>query len=119
MRDKKGSNYEGGHRAACFIRWPGGSLGSPRTIAYPAQVQDLLPTLIDFFDLDQYDGQAFDGISLSPLLNSASVEMPDRMFVVQHGGQVRPEKYFSSMGFHLPGDWKSNVPTKVFVMFSH
>ena len=29
MRGKKGSAYDGGHRAMCFIRWPGGNLGKP------------------------------------------------------------------------------------------
>lgn len=95
MRDKKGSNYEGGHRAACFIRWTGGQLDAANTVEYPAQVQDLLPTFIELLGLASDHRQAYDGISLLPLLRSAEAQMPDRMFVVQHGGQTRPEKYFS------------------------
>ncbi|MEX1239826.1 MAG: arylsulfatase [Cyclobacteriaceae bacterium] len=94
MRDKKGSNYEGGHRAACFIRWPDGNLGNQRTIPYATQVQDILPTLIDLFGLQAETNYAFDGMSLTPALRSEK-KMDNRMFVVQHGGQVRPEKYFS------------------------
>ena len=94
MRDKKGSNYEGGHRAACFIRWPGGSFGQPRTVNDPAQVQDLLPTLVDVLKFKVKKDYPFDGTSLATLLESGR-KLDDRMFVVQHGGQVRPEKFFS------------------------
>lgn len=93
MRDKKGSNYEGGHRAACFVRWPKG-LDQPRTVSDAAQVQDLLPTFLDLLKLEVQNSYDFDGISLAPVLKSSG-KMDDRMFVVQHGGQVRPEKYFS------------------------
>ena len=94
MRDRKGSNYDGGHRAACFIRWPEGDLGDPRTVPYATQVQDILPTFIDLFGLQAERTYDFDGISLAPVLRSNRA-MGNRMFVVQHGGQVRPEKYFS------------------------
>ena len=94
MRDRKGSNYEGGHRAACFIRWPEGNLGNPRTIRYPTQIQDILPTLIDLLTFGSEKKYLFDGMSLVPVLRS-NKSMDNRMFVVQHGGQVRPEKYFS------------------------
>lgn len=96
MRDKKGSNYDGGHRAACFIRWPGGSLGTPRTIPYASQIQDLLPTFVDLFAFDIPADYHFDGVSLAPVLQS-NRKMNNRMFVVQYGGHIRPEKYFSSV----------------------
>ncbi len=94
MRGKKGSNYEGGHRAACFVRWPDGRLGVPRTVSDACQVQDLLPTFIDLCDLKIAEHHAFDGQSLAPVLK-AGKRLEDRMFVVQYGGHVRPEKYFS------------------------
>lgn len=94
MRDKKGSNYEGGHRAACFIRWPGNRLGAPRTIPAETQVQDILPTLQELLPLSTDREAAYDGRSLVPVLLSGDM-LEDRTFVVQHGGQVRPEKYFS------------------------
>lgn len=94
MRDKKGSNYDGGHRAACFLRWPGDRLGSPRTLSYATQIQDLLPTLIELFDFEVQPGHRFDGESLVPALKGEK-PINDRMFVVQYGGHVEPEKYFS------------------------
>ena len=96
MRGKKGENYDGGHRAACFLRWPDGNFGGPRTISYTSQVQDLLPTFIDLLKLKIDPSYQFDGKSLKRLLLNPQVKSgPDRMFVVQYGGGVKPEKYFS------------------------
>lgn len=86
MKGEKGDNYDGGHRAICFIRWPNGNLGLPRTINYPAQIQDVLPTLIDLFNLGNQ--QNFDGESLKPVLKPEGSEPTSRMFVVQQGGPV-------------------------------
>jgi len=94
MRDKKGSNYDGGHRAACFVRWPVGGLITPGTIPYATQIQDLLPTFIDLFGFEEPFRYRFDGVSLAPVLKGEKA-MNDRMFVVQYGGHVKPEKYFS------------------------
>jgi arylsulfatase len=94
MRDKKGSNYEGGHRAACFMRWPAGNLILPGTLNYATQIQDLLPTFIDLFCFEVSSRYLFNGESLAPVLKGEK-NMNDRMFVVQYGGHVKPEKYFS------------------------
>lgn len=94
MRGEKGSNYDGGHRAACFIRWHNGQFGNPRTVSYASEIQDLLPTFIDLFGFKIQENYHFDGESLAPLLRM-NKESDNRMFVVQYGGNVRPEKYFS------------------------
>lgn len=94
MRDKKGSNYEGGHRAACFIRWSKGKFGKPRTVSYPSQIQDILPTFIDLLGFKTQENYLFDGESLSPVLRSEKIS-ENRMFVVQYGGNIKPEKYYS------------------------
>ena len=94
MKGKKGSNYEGGHRAACFIKWPDGSLGKPRTISYATQVEDILPTFVDLLHLKVRGGNHFDGESLAAVLKNPVAKLSDRMFVVQYGGHDRPEKYF-------------------------
>ncbi len=94
MRDKKGSNYDGGHRAACFMRWPAGNLASPRNLSCATQIQDLLPTFIDLLGLEQPSRNSFDGESLVSVLKGEK-DMNDRMFVVQYGGHEKPEKYFS------------------------
>jgi len=94
MRGKKGENYDGGHRAACIMRWPGAHFGAPRTIGYASEIQDLLPTFIDMLNLKVKGSAHFDGESLKPVL-TAKERGKDRMFVVQYGGGVQPTKYFS------------------------
>jgi arylsulfatase len=94
MRGEKGSNYDGGHRGACFMSWPDGPLGSPRTVSYTSELQDLLPTLADMLNFKLKGKPHFDGESLKTVLTQDK-KAKDRMFVVQYGGHAHPEKYFS------------------------
>jgi arylsulfatase A-like enzyme len=96
MRGRKTMYYEGGHRAACFIRWPGGKL-APREIDELATVQDLLPTLIDLCGIPKPARAQFDGLSLAPVLRGAAspATLSERMVVVQYG--QKPEKYDSAV----------------------
>ncbi len=85
MRGRKGSLYEGGHRVPCWIRWPGGNLGSPRDFEALTQSQDLLPTLIELCGLKVPEEVKFDGISLEPLLRGRpQPELDSRKLVVQN-----------------------------------
>jgi arylsulfatase A-like enzyme len=95
MRGKKGSVYDGGHRAACFIRWPGAGWGKPRTVTEAAMIQDLLPTFIDLLGFTKNTGKSYDGASLTALLRRPGKKITDRMLVVQYTGDNKPEKYFS------------------------
>jgi arylsulfatase A-like enzyme len=65
------------------VRWLQGKLkiGDVET---PAQVQDLLPTLIDLLKIKKPASAKFDGMSIAALLRGAS-SFPDRKFVVQYG----------------------------------
>ena len=91
MRGRKTTYYEGGHRAACFIRWPGGKL-APRDVDALCQVQDLLPTLLDLCGVVPEKRPKFDGMSLAPLLRGEpELESVDRTLVVQYG--QKPEKF--------------------------
>ncbi|HWS00634.1 MAG TPA: arylsulfatase [Prolixibacteraceae bacterium] len=93
MKGMKGTNDEGGHRAACFIRYPEGNFGKPRTVDYASEIQDLLPTFVDLFGLKTKS--KFDGKSLKPMLTQENKKFGDRMFVVQYGGRIKPQKYYS------------------------
>jgi arylsulfatase len=85
MRARKTTYYDGGHRAACFIRWPGGKL-QPRDLGVLSQVQDLLPTLLDLCGVKPPPNARFDGMSLGPLLRGEPLlEERDRVLVVQYG----------------------------------
>ena len=96
MRGKKGSNYEGGHRVICFIRWPYGGFGKPRTIDYVSHITDIFPTLVDMLGLDLPDNAEFDGASLKDVLLDENISLQDRKIIVQFGGRIRPQKYEKS-----------------------
>ena len=96
MRGKKGSAYDGGHRAICFIRWPGGDLRGPRPVNYASHVTDILPTLADILEFTLPESADFDGATLAPVLRSEDGTGPDRKIVVQYGGRIRPAKYLRS-----------------------
>jgi arylsulfatase A-like enzyme len=85
MRGMKTQVYEGGHRAACFVRWPAGKLRAPADIGALTQVQDLLPTLLDLCGAPKPKADAFDGTSLAGLLRETEDKLPERMLVVQYG----------------------------------
>jgi arylsulfatase len=84
LRAGKTTFYEGGHRVPCWVRWPAGGLGVPRDVAVPAQMQDLLPTLLDLCGMAKPAPAAFDGQSLAALLRGRAESLPDRMLVVQY-----------------------------------
>lgn len=86
MRGKKASHYEGGHRAACFIRWPAGGLTGGRDVDGVTAHIDLLPTLIELCGLDYQDNPKFDGVSLAELVQGKAA-LPQRSVVVHDQGR--------------------------------
>lgn len=91
MRAKKTSVYEGGHRVPFFVRWPKGNLAHGKDIDELTQVQDILPTLIEFCDLKPIESPlSFDGVSLSGLLSGSDKELPDRKLVIQYRASGEP-----------------------------
>jgi arylsulfatase B len=77
------------------VRWPGGKLRSPSDVDTPAQIQDVLPTLIELCGLKQPAEAKFDGKSLAGLLKGTADSLPDRTLVVQYG-QI-PKKWESAI----------------------
>ena len=88
MRDKKGSTYEGGHRVACFIRWPAALEGGKSVEALTAHL-DWLPTLVEFCDLKAPGNLSFDGKSIARLLQDDAKDWGERaLFVNRQGDQL-------------------------------
>lgn len=96
MRGRKGSEYEGGHRGICFVRWPNGGFDGPRDIGAATHLTDILPTFIDLCGLNPPADGSFDGASLKPLLLDGKATLDDRILIVQYGGRNRPAKYQQS-----------------------
>lgn len=92
MRDMKGSQYEGGHRVPCFVRWPGGKFQRDRDVSELAAHFDLLPTLIELCSLQPPKESTFDGISLRPLLTEHG-DWKERTLVVHSQRVDHPEKW--------------------------
>jgi arylsulfatase A-like enzyme len=78
MRGMKGSLFEGGLRAPCFLRWPG-KLKAGSRIAEIAQHVDVLPTLLELCDLPFQKDRPLDGLSLVPLLLNNNSNWPRRL----------------------------------------
>lgn len=92
MRGHKTEPYEGGHRVPFFLRWPAGRLGEPRDIDVLAQVQDVLPTLMEWCGLENPDHAEFDGSSLIPALEGNQEELEERILVVEYENPYRPRE---------------------------
>ncbi|MGB7325462.1 MAG: arylsulfatase [Rubripirellula sp.] len=87
MKGKKGSVYEGGHRVACFVRWPERLKAGQRTDILTS-CRDWLPTLVDWCQLEGHDNVDFDGQSMASLLDGRDERWSDRtLFVERQGDQ--------------------------------
>jgi len=96
MRGKKGSEYDGGHRVPCFIRWPGGGLAKAKDIDRLTGHIDLLPTLTELCGLKRPQGAKLDGDSLAPLLKDPAAGWPDRTLFVHSQRIEHPQKWRKS-----------------------
>lgn len=93
MRAQKGSEYDGGHRVPCFIRWPKSDLVHDRDVTPIAAHFDLLPTLRELCELASPREVKYDGVSLAPLLASQKVDWPARTLVVHSQRVEHPEPW--------------------------
>ncbi len=93
MRGTKGSEYDGGHRVPCFIRWPAGGLGGGRDVTRLTAHIDLLPTLIELCGLSKPAAVTFDGTSIAPLLKNNDADWPQRTLVTDSQRIDHPEKW--------------------------
>jgi len=96
MRGKKGSEYDGGHRVPCFIRWPSGGLTGGIDIDRLTAHIDILPTLIELCGLKKPQGLEFDGDSLVRLLMGRDKNWPARTLITDSQRIEHPEKWRKS-----------------------
>ncbi len=85
MRGMKTELWDGGHRVPCFINWPLGKFKNiGDEVSGLAQVQDILPTLVDLCDLHKPTPLGFDGMSLAPVLRGEEEISKDRMLIINY-----------------------------------
>jgi len=104
MRGIKSSQYDGGHRTPCFVRWPAGGIGGGRDVPQLTAHIDLLPTLIDLCGLPAPQGVEFDGTSLTPLLRGVAADWPERTLFVHTQRREIPPKWVKSAV--MTGRWR-------------
>ncbi|MEZ6107134.1 MAG: sulfatase-like hydrolase/transferase [Pirellulaceae bacterium] len=95
MRGQKGSQFDGGHRVPCFVRWPAGGV-QPGESARLAAHFDLLPTLAEWCELGPPELGAtmpgLDGRSLAPLI-TGNGDWEERTLVVHSQRQEMPQRW--------------------------
>jgi len=106
MRGQKGSQYEGGHRVHCFVRYPDVIDSGP--VDRLTRHYDLLPTLVEYCGLDRPEAP-LDGRSLRPLLSGREDsdhdgEWSDRALVVDTQRIEQPEKWRNAAV--MTEDWR-------------
>lgn len=101
MRGHKTEALEGGHRVPLFFHWPAGGFNEHREIDELTQVQDVLPTLLDFCKVPKAKNTTFSGVSLAPLMKGKVKKLTDRMLVVDYGPSR--EEHFSTV---MWGKWR-------------
>ena len=72
VRGTKGSEYDGGHRVPCFLRWPSGDLPEGAEVTDVTSYVDFMPTILDLCGIPVPADRQFHGESLVPLLRGES-----------------------------------------------
>lgn len=70
-RGNKSKVYEGGLRVPSFLEWPD-RIKIPRAVQTRSQTCDILPTILDWLDIDIPKNRNLDGISLVPYLTRST-----------------------------------------------
>jgi arylsulfatase B len=96
MRGGKGSEYDGGHRVPCFIRYAGGQIRAGLDVAPITAHVDLLPTLVELCGLRRPGNVVWDGLSLAPLLTGRKADWPDRVLITDSQRVENPVKWRKS-----------------------
>ncbi|HZL88127.1 MAG TPA: arylsulfatase [Pirellulaceae bacterium] len=108
MRAQKGSQYEGGHRVPCFIRWPQDAQLAGRSVDRLTAHFDLLPTLLDLCGVAPPAAADLDGRSLKLLIHGAEEESWRPTRVVHSQRVDQPEKWRKCSVMHQIGncEWR-------------
>jgi arylsulfatase A-like enzyme len=94
MRGGKGAPYDGGHRVPCFIRWPAGDLGPPRSVSAMTSIADIFPSLVEACQIPSTDNSTIsnhhlDGQSfIAPLRGQRSFDSERMIYTGVYSGSA-------------------------------
>jgi arylsulfatase A-like enzyme len=101
LRGEKGSEYDGGHRAPCFIHWPAGNLDRGVSVDAVTMHVDFMPTILDLCGVTIPTDRDFHGESLLPLLHGEKDGRWDQRILVTDSQRVT-----------VPVKWKQSAVMK-------
>jgi arylsulfatase A-like enzyme len=93
LREGKWTNFEGGIRTPCLVRWPG-RIPAGSTSDAIAGIWDLLPTFCAIAEVAPPNDRTLDGVSLLPVLLGKTSAGSPRQNIIMAGSTIRQ------------GDWK-------------
>ena len=99
LRGEKGSNFEGGVRVPCLMRWPGKIPAGSESDEVTAII-DILPTLVTLAGGETSADRVIDGKDLWPLVSGAESKSPHEAYLYFKGAGPK--------GIRV-GEWKYNV----------
>jgi arylsulfatase A-like enzyme len=120
FRDGKWTNFEGGIRVPCLMRWPGvvapGSSNDKIT-----GIVDLLPTLCDIAGVNVPTDRVIDGRSIRPYMQGRSLDKPIHHSFMVHGATYRYCNWKLIYRKQTPGGqerrWGKRVPAEAGSLF--
>jgi len=99
----KGSNFEGGFRVPCIIRWKSNIPAGVTSDAF-VTAMDFLPTMAEIVGYKLPKARILDGLNIAYFLKDPSKPIPDRTFCYYYRDQLQAIR---------KGDWKLFLPLEV------
>ncbi|MCM8537178.1 MAG: sulfatase-like hydrolase/transferase [Lentisphaeraceae bacterium] len=110
LRDGKWSNFEGGIRVPCFMRWP--KTIKPGTMNKQiTSIFDLLPTFAEMAEVDIPSDRILDGKSILPYIKGEKLSSPVHDRFIVPGSTVRYKHWKLAYGkLKAGGSGRGNIP---------
>lgn len=108
LRGGKKTNFEGGVRVPCIMKWPG-VIPQNKVCSQPAMTIDLLPTFAEITGA-QLPELPIDGKSILSLMKNPEMVSEQRAYFFYRGGDNSPEWDNSKIIAVRKGKWKLLLP---------
>lgn len=95
LRGSKTTVYEGGIKQPAFFRWPGNFEAGTKAEITAAHI-DILPTILDIFNIQIHDNLKIDGRSLLPILTGKDEDWKQRTLMGQFDPGEKPDLWDNS-----------------------